>query len=980
MKTTSLVSLRRAAPALAAACALLSGAVTQAQPSLASISPDGSVQFQYTNKLTFTISSVAGVAPANISVQLWMTNLSNVGSTTNLYSTNGLTVGGTATSRVVTTPLTSNLTYSAIITATDINGTSETTNLFDTVLPSYTWEAEDYDYGGGLFFDNPQTNAYAGLVASNHVDAYNDGNGGGTAYRPINTGADTGGDLGNEVNGDRARIQYVAASLSDYDVGWNNAGSGEWANYTRHYPTGKWNIYARVATWAASTGSSPLATMLQGGGPSGTYLGEFVAPNTETAASTYQNYTWAPLTDVAGNLVEWDTDGSKQILTTMVGAGSYNFNCFMLIPINPSYKPVPFVSGVSPNGSTQMFPYTNLLAFTANSVPGMTTNDVVVTLNGIAPYGLTYSGSSHALTGTIPIATNVIYSVAITLTDANGSSTYTTSFGTYYPSNYTFECEDYDYTNGLFFDNPQVDAYAGLDGVPGVDGNDTSSGGGAAYRPDDSANQGNEVNGDIKRAQYVALGTNDYDIGWTAAGQWANYTRTYPAGVYNVMFRAAGNAGGTDMASLLRVTSGVGTSSQTTTRLGQFNVPNTGSWQIYTWAPLVDASGNLVTITNSGKVSTLQLHEDAGGWNGNFLMFTPVDTVRPTVTQLYPDGKAMFQPTNTLSFVATSALAIDTNLLSVTINGVAVNNLVFSGPPTNLTVSWPNLQPSAAYGAVIAVKTTNNDPFVVSYFFDTFQSANYTFEAEDWDYSGGKFFDNPQVDAYIGLTGTPGVDAINLNTGGGTAYRPEDAGDPGNEQTGDVTRAQYVTAGALDYDLGWTGAGQWCNYTRTYPTGVFNFWLRGAAPGVVTNGATLSRVTSGLGTSNQNTTALGQFNFPATGGYQTWTWTPLVDSGANMVAITNSGAVSTFRLSQNSGGWNANCFMLVPATSFVSKPPSLTFSRTAGGITITWAPTGGRLEASPVLGASANWQPIGATNPAVIPITGAAQYFRVINP
>jgi len=59
-----------------------------------------------------------------------------------------------------------------------------------------------------------------------------------------------------------------------------------------------------------------------------------------------------------------------------------------------------------------------------------------------------------------------------------------------------------------------------------------------------------------------------------------------------------------------------------------------------------------------------------------------------------------------------------------------------------------------------------------------------------------------------------------------------------------------VTAGALDYDLGWTGAGQWCNYTRTYPTGVFNFWLRGAAPGVVTNGATLSRVTSGLGTSN----------------------------------------------------------------------------------------------------------------------------------
>ena len=544
MKTTTLVPLRRAVPALAAACALFSGAVAQAQPIVASISPDGSVQFQYTNTLTFTLTSSSGITAANISVQLSMTNLSYVGSTTNLYSTNGLTVGGTATSRIVTTPLTSNITYTAIITATDAAGTSETTNVFDTVIPSYTWEAEDYDYDGGKYIDNPQTNAYSGLQATINVDGYN-ANQGGAAYRPVGqTAGTTDGDLGTEdpTPFDRPRIQYTSSGLPDYDVGWT--GAADWANYTRHYPAGKWNIYLRVATWAAFTASAPTATMLQGG-LSGTYLGEFVSPQTYNAtvdSNQYQNYTFTPLTDVAGNLVEWDTDGSVQTLTTKEGPGSYNFNFFMLRPINPDYKPIPFVSAISPNGSSQIFPYTNLFAFTANSVPGMTTNDVVVTLNGITPYGLTYSGSSHALTGTIPIATNVIYSVAITLTDANGSSSYTTSFGTYYPSNYTFECEDYDYTNGLFFDNPQVDAYAGLDGVPGVDGNDVSSGGGAAYRPDDTADQGNEVNGDVKRAQYVALGTNDYDIGWTAAGQWANYTRTYPAGVYNVMFRAAGNA------------------------------------------------------------------------------------------------------------------------------------------------------------------------------------------------------------------------------------------------------------------------------------------------------------------------------------------------------------------------------------------------------------------------------------------------------
>ena len=189
----------------------------------------------------------------------------------------------------------------------------------------------------------------------------------------------------------------------------------------------------------------------------------------------------------------------------------------------------------------------------------------------------------------------------------------------------------------------------------------------------------------------------------------------------------------------------------------------------------------------------------------------------------------MFQRTNTLSFVATSALDINTNLVSVTLNGVAVNNLVFSGSPTNLTVSWPHLQPSTAYAAVVAVKTTNNDPYVVSYFFDTFESANYTFEAEDWDYSSGKFFDNPQFDAYLGLAGAAGVDATNLTTTGSNAYRPLDPGDPATEITGDVLRPQYLP-GTNDYDVGYTAAGQWVNYTRTYPTGVFNVYLRAAQP------------------------------------------------------------------------------------------------------------------------------------------------------
>lgn len=642
MKTITLVSLLRAAPVLTATSALLWGGVAQAQPFITSIYPDGLVQFQETNKLEFTIDSTVGVSAANISVQLGATNPAGIGTLQILWVTNGLTVTGPSTSLLVTAPLTSNMAYTATIEVVDTTGAMTNTYTFDTITPAFTWESEDYDYGGGKFIDNPQTNAYAGLVAITNMDAFNP-NGGGASYRPINTGDDTGTDLGTEATSDRTRVQYLYSGEVDYDVGWNNGGSGLWANYTRHYPAGKWNIFLRAAGWATTTESA----VLNQDGPSGTLLGRFVVPNTSTTASTYQNFTWAPLTDVAGNLIEWDTDGSQKTLTIMTVSGNYNANFFMLMPVDPNYKPKPFVSSVNPNGS-QMFASTNLFTFTVNSVPGITTNNVVVTLNGLKPAGLTLSGSSRVLKGSCPLATNVVYTATITLTDANGSSTYTTIFGTFQSNNYTFEAEDWDYDNGKFFDNPQLNAYAGQSGVDGVDAHNTS-GGSTAYRPSGAGDLGNEGNGDQKRAQYVSAGTNDYDIGWTAGGQWANYTRTYPKGVYNVYLRAASPNGTTDAVSLAWVTSGQGTTNQTLgPSLGAFNVPSTSGYQNYTWVPLVDSLGNRAQITTSGAVATLRMTEVKGGYNLNFFMLVQAAATAPNLSVSLTGDKVIISfPTQT---------------------------------------------------------------------------------------------------------------------------------------------------------------------------------------------------------------------------------------------------------------------------------------------------------------------------------------------
>jgi len=135
----------------------------------------------------------------------------------------------------------------------------------------------------------------------------------------------------------------------------------------------------------------------------------------------------------------------------------------------------------------------------------------------------------------------------------------------------------------------------------------------------------------VKRAQYLdpLNPQNDYTMGYYSDGAWANYTRTYPAGSYNIYGRmATASTTGTD-ATLALVTDGWGTTSQTTNILGAFAIPNTGGWETYAFVPLRDSSGNVATITLNGSTNTLQLGRPvdspaSADVNVNFLMLVPV--------------------------------------------------------------------------------------------------------------------------------------------------------------------------------------------------------------------------------------------------------------------------------------------------------------------------------------------------------------------
>ena len=98
-------------------------------------------------------------------MQLTTTTLFGSNSTSLLTIGSGLSYWGDATNITVTTttPLTTNVTYSALILANDANGVQGSLSAnFDTIVPTYTFEAEDWNYGGGQFIDNPAPDAFAG--------------------------------------------------------------------------------------------------------------------------------------------------------------------------------------------------------------------------------------------------------------------------------------------------------------------------------------------------------------------------------------------------------------------------------------------------------------------------------------------------------------------------------------------------------------------------------------------------------------------------------------------------------------------------------------------------------------------------------------------------------------------------------------------------------------------------------------------------
>jgi len=285
------------------------------------------------------------------------------------------------------------------------------------------------------------------------------------------------------------------------------------------------------------------------------------------------------------------------------------------------------------------------------------------------------NGASASFTTTAgTLNSNTVYSARIELQDTTGTlrstntfwfDTFTDSYLTNAPVR-TVECEEYNYSNGVYqldpipvsgYDvngslvNGNGVGYVDLVGTPEIDYHDNGTSpdnGWNDFRSLDyvSTLQGNREDiedslhpppttppwadpnrpNDNQRQKYIVAGVKEYEVGGrTEAGEWLNYTRVFANTNYYVYLRCG--SFGAQPVKLDKVTSSPSAAGQTTAPLGAFYIPNQLMRLNYQYQPLMAAGST--AVVNLAGTSTIRLtmggtpSKDNRLLSLNYLLFVP---------------------------------------------------------------------------------------------------------------------------------------------------------------------------------------------------------------------------------------------------------------------------------------------------------------------------------------------------------------------
>jgi hypothetical protein len=343
------------------------------------------------------------------------------------------------------------------------------------------------------------------------------------------------------------------------------------------------------------------------------------------------------------------------------------------------------------------------------------------------------------------------------------------------------------------------------------------------------------------------------------------------------------------------------------------------------------------------------LFEAAVAWTLNL--------AQPTKIRNFLPASAGFQSTNlAVSFAVDKTTAAGSSVFQTNIqlrlNGSNVTSsasITDGGTQWNVTYNTV-LQKDKAY-TIIASATAANGGFSARLSqIDTFNPSNYSFEAEDFNFGGGGYFDTIVLctnlggttpNCYFDRVGFTNIDKLEVNFTVaatpvtnevyrfGSGFQREEFTD--TFLSGDaLARQQYTTAGIPEYEIRNIAANEWVNYTRTFPTGVYTLYARVASAAPMTVQADLV----GGDPTTTNQTPLSKLGrFVKAGGTAGYEMVPLTDdSGTTALVLQFTNSIPrTIRMTAISAGFTPNFYMLVPTTLPPNQPPSLTLNSPTNG-------------------------------------------------
>jgi hypothetical protein len=478
------------------------------------------------------------------------------------------------------------------------------------------------------------------------------------------------------------------------------------------------------------------------------------------------------------------------------------------------------------------------------------------------------------------------------------------------------ESEDFNYndgtTSGLFFDfGSPSGSYDGKGAVQGVDhnqGNGTGNPDSDLYRTE-QPNNGISVPGGAADAQRGDITiTPDYKVGWNDAGDWYNYTRTFPNTTYKIFGRFS--SGGADThAQLDRVTGDRSLPNQTTVPLGRFDAEATAGWDTFCFIPLRNANGDDV-IVRLKDVTTI------------------TDTLRPNVITAEPAAGSLSVRNPKLRVVIADAdTAVVASTIKLFLDNVQVTPITVTDTASGAEAEFQ--APLLAEGSTHTVKVTFSDNDATpanlesswSFSVGPFKGGGLTLfiEAEDFNYSNDDGTNPGQHvefgDATCSILGKSGVQNVDwneanpANDGGAVpAYRQPTGVECAKPGTDGFVRGDQVVA--CSYIVGWNDAGDWYNYTRTFAGNKrYNVYARLASGGAAES-AELAIITSDPTLPNQTKQPIGTFNSPATGNWDVFHTVAMKDGAGNLASVRLSG-LTTVRFSVLPGNLDVNYIAFV---------------------------------------------------------------------